>query len=450
MNTPIYDFVNAYADRNGLRLHMPGHKGKNLLGMEALDITEIKGADSLFEADGIIAESERNAAALFGTKATLFSTEGSSHAIRAMIWLVKLYALARGEKPRIAACRNAHKTFVTATALLDVTVEYPDACTNGSYLSLSLSTHQIEAYLREHKPTALYITSPDYSGNVADISAIAALCHAHGVLLLVDNAHGAYLRFLTPSRHPMDLGADLCCDSAHKTLPALTGGAYLHIAQKSPDFFVQNAKTALSLFGSTSPSYLVLQSLDLVNAYLADSYREKLGAFTKKLDALKARLVQKGFTLWGSEPLKLTIFARDFGYSGNEIAEHLRKWEIECEFSDPDILVLMFTPELADTALTQVENALTSLEKRERLPLFAPPIALCAKAMPPHLAISLPSERISATNALGRILACPTVGCPPAVPIVMCGERIDQNAIEVFGYYGIDTVMVVKEMEEIR
>ena len=93
MNTPIYDFVKAYADRSGLRLHMPGHKGQGPLGIEAFDLTEIKGADSLFEAEGIIAESERNAASLFGTKATFFSTEGSSLAIRAMLYLVRLYAV---------------------------------------------------------------------------------------------------------------------------------------------------------------------------------------------------------------------------------------------------------------------------------------------------------------------------------------------------------------------
>lgn len=109
-----------------------------------------------------------------------------------------------------------------------------------------------------------------------DIAGLSAVCHAHGLPLLVDNAHGAYLHFLKEgSRHPIQLGADLCCDSAHKTLPVLTGGAYLHLGPsvQADEAAVRNA---LALFGSTSPSYLILQSLDAANAVLADSFREKL------------------------------------------------------------------------------------------------------------------------------------------------------------------------------
>ena len=102
----------------------------------------------------------------------------------------------------------------------------------------------------------MYVTSPDYLGGMQDVAALAEVCHRYGTLLAVDNAHGAYLRFLRPSRHPLDLGADLCCDSAHKTLSVLTGGAYLHIARTAPTSLAENAKEALALFGSTSPSYL--------------------------------------------------------------------------------------------------------------------------------------------------------------------------------------------------
>ena len=449
MNTPISDFVKKYRKATPLRLHMPGHKGHGALGVEDLDITEIAGADSLYEASGIICESEKNASVLFGTKATFYSTEGSSQCIRAMVWMLKQYAAQNGKRPLIAACRNAHKTFVTACAVLDVETDYLYPPKGATYLSCLLTAKALTEYLDNCAvlPTAVYVTSPDYPGNITDIKELSEVCHARGVLLLCDNAHGAYLRFLSPSRHPINLGADLCCDSAHKTLPVLTGGAYLHVAQNAPDFFVHNAKNALSLFGSTSPSYLILQSLDLANGYLADGYCQKLNAFVQKLNSLKERLLRKGFTLMGNEPLKLTVYAKDYGYRGDELAEHLRSHGIEIEFSDPDIAVMMFTPSLSDSDMQRLENALKALARKPTLQVAPSPLAVAKRAMSALDAITSPYETVSVGNALGRILASPTVGCPPAVPIVMCGERIDRLAIELFLYYGIKEVNVTKETD---
>ena len=115
METPICNFVRKYAESEAIRLHMPGHKGKNILGLEALDITEIDGADSLYEANGIIRQSEENAGRLFGCP-TFYSTEGSSQCIRAMLYLAMLHAKEQGKRPVIAAGRNAHKTFLTGAA----------------------------------------------------------------------------------------------------------------------------------------------------------------------------------------------------------------------------------------------------------------------------------------------------------------------------------------------
>jgi len=424
---------------------MPGHKGRTILGPETLDITEIDGADSLYEADGIIRESEENASALFGMK-TLYSTEGSSLCIRAMLYLACLHAGSRGKRPMIAAGRNAHKTFLSAAALMDFEVMWLCPRRQDSYLACRIQADELDEMLRSapEKPDAVYLTSPDYLGNVLDIRAIAEVCHRQDVLLIVDNAHGAYLKFLPDSLHPVDLGADACCDSAHKTLPVLTGGAYLHIADDAPQLFREQAKNALALFASTSPSYLILQSLDSVNAYLTDGYREKLADFVKQTETCKANISAMGYTLTEQESLKITIDAKAYGYSGKELEAELRKRGIVSEFADPDFLVLMLTPDIGVESLNLLQDALGSIPKRTPLSTQTPAFHMPQKAMTIRQAVMSPSTKIPAQESLGRVLAIANVGCPPAVPIVVSGEKVDQAALECFRYYGIRECWVVK------
>lgn len=444
MDTPICDFVRNYAQSNTHRLHMPGHKGASFLGIEQLDITEIQGADSLYEAEGIIAQSEANASTLFGSR-TLYSTEGSSQCIRAMLYLISIYAKQQGRKPTIAAGRNAHKAFLTAVAMLDVDVSWLYPANPLSYLSCNLTAEKLEEHLQnaQDKPTAVYLTSPDYLGMVADIRNLAEVCHRYGVLLAVDNAHGAYLKFLPESLHPMDLGADICCDSAHKTLPVLTGGAYLHLSTKMDAAVRQQAKNAMMLFGSTSPSYLILQSLDAANRYL-ENYPEKLRKALPQLVAFKERLCQQGYSLYGSEPLKLTIHAKPYGYTGNQLADLLRKMDIESEFADPDYLVLMLSAETDEPVLARLEQALSRIPPHLPLTDEKPTLVPGKQMMSIREAALACSELLPVEQCLGRVLAVPTVGCPPAVPILVCGEQIDAHSIECFTYYGIKQCCVVK------
>lgn len=436
MRTPIDDFVRAYAAKGTARLHMPGHKGVG--DAEQFDITEIDGAVS------IIGESEANASLLFGSP-TLYSTEGSSHCIRAMLYLASLHASAAGKPFRVAAGRNAHKTFLSAVALLDAEVEWllPEA--EANYLSCPLTAEEVERRLRDDPPAALYLTTPDYLGNTVDVRGIAETCHRLGVLLLVDNAHGAYLRFLPESRHPIDLGADLCCSSAHKTLPVLTGGAYLHLSPALPMALREQAKAALELFGSTSPSYLIYASLDRANAYLAGGYREKLASFCREVECLKEELSSAGFTLCGDEPMKLTVAPKDYGYTGPQLSEYLQDRGLTPEFCDPDHLVLMLTPE-CDTA--PIREALLSLPRRA--PILTRPPAMSSlphRALTPREAILSPSERLAATACVGRIIASLTVGCPPAVPVLASGERVETHHLSIFEYYGITELRVVKRAD---
>ena len=421
---------------------MPGHKGKALLGCEALDITEICGADVLYSANGIIEESENNATALFGTAHTFYSTEGSTLAIKAMLAIVKQKAK-KGAK--ILATRNVHKAFVYACGLLDLDVEwlYPQKSEHLCDCTISPSDLKAKLQSLDELPSALYVTSPTYLGKILDIKGLSDVCREFGIYLLVDNAHGAYLAFKAPSAHPIALGADLCCDSAHKTLPTLTGGAYLHISKSFKEYDKAEIRNALSLFASTSPSYLILQSLDLTNNYLANEFSKKLDAIEEKLEKLKADLSKQGFACESDETLKLVLNRQTCGYSGEELAEHLREFKVEAEYADRDTLTLMFSTESTELDLERVKNAFSKLSpksaiKGEALPAIAPKRAISIRE-----ALFSQSERIATENSLGRICASPSVSCPPAIPPVISGEVIDKKTVEILLYYGIDKIDVI-------
>ena len=431
MNTPIVDFVKKYSLSGVSRLHMPGHKGVSFLGCENLDITEINGADALYQADGIIEESEMNATSLFWSLRTFYSAGGSSQCIKAMMALAK-----NGRKDfTVLAARNVHKSFVYACALLGIKVRWLfDENDSFSLCRCNITPEQLENELKKQKSDAVYITSPDYLGGMNDIAMLTEVAHRYGALMLVDNAHGAYLRFLPESCHPINLGADMCCDSAHKTLPVLTGGAYLHINNEK---FIKDAESALEMFGSTSPSYLILQSLDMCNAYLYDGYKEKLYECICKIDNLKEELRENGWEILNSDPLKLTVLTKD-----TDFAFKLRNSGIECEYEDPDYTVMMFTPETADDTYKKVFCAAGKCEKQitpVNLSLLVP-----EKCMEISDAIFSENEEVDINDSVGRIVADTSVGCPPAVPVLVSGEIITQNAIDVMKYYGIDTIRVIK------
>lgn len=442
MKTPIVNFLKSYQEKSPVRMHMPGHKGAGILGFEGMDLTEIYGADELFAAEGIIKESEQNASNLFGCP-TYYSTQGSTLCIQTMCTILCQDAKSKGKKPKILAGRNAHRSFIHAAALLDFEIAWLYG--NSDYLSCKIHAEDLEKAIIESHPTAVYLTNPDYLGNLLDIKSLASVCKKHNVLLAIDNAHGAYLRFLEPSLHPIDLGADLCCDSAHKTLPVLTGGAYLHLSDSLNQVWKNDVKHFMEYFSSTSPSYLIMASLDATNEVLDTTFRNSLSECIQRVDGLKNTLVQYGYTILSGEPMKITISTKEFGYTGNEIANLLMECDIYPEFYDSDYIVLMPSPYNTKDDLKRLETCLCGIERKPILINKPPKLEQSKKAMNVRQALFSSSITLDVSKSLGQVCSSVTVSCPPAILPVIPGEVISEPSIEVMKYYGIETVRVVKE-----
>ena len=442
MKTPIVSFLKSYQEKSPVRMHMPGHKGAGILGFEGMDLTEIYGADELFAAEGIIKESEQNASSLFGCP-TYYSTQGSTLCIQTMCTILCQDAKSKGKKPKILAGRNAHRSFIHAAALLDFEIEWLYG--NSDYLSCKIHAEDLEKAIIESLPTAVYLTNPDYLGNLLDIKSLASVCKKHDVLLAIDNAHGAYLRFLEPSLHPIDLGADLCCDSAHKTLPVLTGGAYLHLSDSLNQVWKNDVKHFMEYFSSTSPSYLIMASLDATNEVLDTTFKKSLSECIQRVDVLKNALIQHGYTILSGEPMKITISTKEFGYTGNEIANLLMECDIYPEFYDSDYIVLMPSPYNTKDDLKRLETCLCGIERKPILVNKPPKLEQSKKAMNVRQALFSSSITLDVSKSLGQVCSSVTVSCPPAILPVIPGEVISESSIEVMKYYGIETVRVVKE-----
>ena len=422
---------------------MPGHKGKVFHGMEAFDLTEIKGADYLYDAQGIIGRSETQTAKAFGAGRTLYSTEGSSQCIKTMLGIIKVCS--SSQRVTVLAPRNVHKAFIDACILLDIDVRwlYPIK-PSVSICCADIMTEQFKNVLNTGGIDCCYVTSPDYLGNIADIKGISAVCKAVGVPLIVDNAHGAYMAFLKENTHPIALGADMCCDSAHKTLPCYTGTAYLHISENAPKEYAKLAKNVMSMFGSTSPSYLLLQSLDLCSGYLASGeFARELENAAERVDGCKAKLRAMGWELCGQEKLKITLDAAKCGYTGDELADMLRRKHIEPEYSDAEFVVLMAGVSSSQGDFDALVQALGSIPVKEPLSQELPLIVPAERKMTIRQAALQSYKTVSVDDALGEICAMTVTACQPSVPVVVSGEVISESVIKILKRYSIFSVNVL-------
>ncbi|NLT08710.1 MAG: aminotransferase class V-fold PLP-dependent enzyme, partial [Ruminococcus sp.] len=375
---------------------------------------------------------------LYGTVATVYSAAGSTLCIQAMLTIMKY------EGRRVIALRNVHRAFLNAAALLDMDVEWSMPDYNGGILSGRADMADLESKLAaDERPACVYVTSPDYTGVIADIPALSRLCRKYGARLIVDNAHGPHLAFMPENIHPIALRADMCCDSAHKMLPALTGAAMLHTSRKE---YAPLLKPAMGLFASTSPSYPVMLSLDMCNKYIAERISSDITANLERLSIFRESF--GGDILFGGDdPFHVTIRAAESGYDGTDFAQKLRENGAECEYADNDTVILLMAPFSTEEDFAGLSAAVSAAVKKSRktAPVkaeFAP--ELPEKAMSIREAVFAPSEVIPVEQAEGRICGAVLVPCPPAIPIAASGEIISRECINIFKRYGIDSVSVVK------
>lgn len=451
-DAPLYGMLLRYARRHPARFHMPGHKGAagplaQVFGNAlAFDVTELPETDNLFEASGAILEAERRAARLYGARETLFSAGGSTLCIQAML---RMAAGGRSAGARVVCARNVHRAAVNAMALLELEPEWvwprPFA---GSALPGEIRAEDVENVLaRTPGVCAVYVTSPDYYGVLSDIAGIARATHAYGVPLLVDNAHGAHLGAF--GLHPLPFGADLCCDSAHKTLPALTGGAFLHIADSAPaDFTREAAKAAMALFGSTSPSYLIQLSLDLARAWLESEGRGAFRSLAETVASLRALCASRGFFVPAAafDPARLMVDTASRGMPGNAAAEFLRSRGVSPEMWDSRHVVLLPSPFNPPEDFERLARALSDLPlpAHSLEPYRAEPLAPPCRVLPMRGALLAVHTRVRVEDAAGRVAAEAECPCPPGVPLVMPGERISEQLVNSLKSYGVFTVNVLK------
>lgn len=451
---PLSEMLSRYVRSAPARFHMPGHKGtaaplRRVLG-DALrfDVTELPETDSLFDAAGGILEAERRAARLYGSRETLFSAGGSSLCIQAML------RMAAPQGGRVVCARNVHRAAVNAMALLGLEPVWvwprPFA---GSGLPGAVAPEDVEAALRRAPDArAVYVTSPDYYGVLSDLAGIAAAAHARGVPLLTDNAHGAHLTAF--GLHPLRLGADLCCDSAHKTLPALTGGAFLHIAPEAPAALTrESGKDAMALFGSTSPSYLIQLSLDLARAWLETEGESAFRALAEKVSSLRALCASRGFFFPDGapekaafDPARLVVDTASRGVSGADAAGYLRGHGVSPEMWDSRHVVLLPSPFNSEEDFARLSAALRSLPLPQKGPsLYEPrPHREPERVLPMREALFAPRETAEVSAAAGRVAAEAKCPCPPGVPLVMPGELISEDLAVSLNSYGVFTVNVLK------
>lgn len=417
--TPLYDAIRAYAAQKPTRFHMPGHKGSflpvsELQSIAPLDVTEVEPTGDLFSGGEPFDTAQKLWAERFGMDNCLFLTGGSTLGLHAAL------ALFCRPGDQVLIDRGCHRAVYNALALLDLEPVYlPRPWRAGEGIAGPISPTDVENLLDSHPniKTAC-ITYPTYSGVLSDIKELSHIIHARGGNLIVDGAHGAHLPFLSVDAFS---GCDALICSAHKTLPALGQSALLFTNGVDP----RRVRQMTSVFGSSSPSYPMMISLDCARDYLDGKGMEEYRRVTRRTAALRAAFPSLHEGELRLDPTRLTLTSPD----GNALAQALEGENIWPEMADSGHVVLILTAQDSEDDLHHLEEAL----QRHRDLLGTPPI-LPPPPMPKPVrslreALFAPVERLPLENCLGRVAAGQLAPYPPGVPVVAPGEVIGEKEL---------------------
>jgi len=457
--TPIMDAMAAVCENARVRLCMPGHKGDTgFFGGEMLwyDITELPGADNLLMPTGVIQQSQALHAEYIGADTVVYTTGGSTTGIIAML------SMFRGKK--VIFPRGVHLSAANAVFTLGVQPVYLES-TPGDYPGI-VRPADIQSALKLHRDAAaVFITYPNYFGLCCDIEAIADIAHKAGVPLLVDAAHGAHFAYssimpVAPGR----AGADMWVESAHKTLPAMNQCACLCIGQNAR-VDKDDAVRSIRSFQTTSPSYLLLGSLDYAHAYMRDKGEQEMlrvNTLARRFEELVGLL--PGFycpeisvpNMVNRDPLKVVVDVSGSGYTGLAIKSMLARQGIHVEAADMKSLLLMLSVGTTAAHLDRMYETLKTIERiQKRHVSFSPYSMPKATKYMQNSRFWGNIEKVRIERAAGLISASTAGVYPPAEVVVGRGQQISQEiagylleaikqGFDVFGTDG-DSIWVYKE-----
>lgn len=433
----LYDRLLRLSASDELPMHMPGGKRKALGFPDPfrIDITEITDFDNLHRPDGIIKREMQLAASLYGADETLFGTNGSTGAVLAAI----CGSLKKGERCLVG--RNCHTSVYHALELADLDPVFilPETADDKCGIYGQIRPDDVRRALKEETGIkAVILTSPTYEGIVSDIRAIADICHENGALLIVDEAHGAHFGFGGGfPETSVRLGADAVIQSMHKTLPALTQSALLHLC--GPRIDRERVRRYWDDFQTTSPSYVIMGSMSRCLTWLEEDGRQAMKAYGRRIAAVRKRLgrlshvrlfAPEGIT---ADPGKLVFCVPD----GPAAARWLRNEEhIELEMASLRYFIAMTSPIDTDEDLNRFAEAIERMDEAGLPGRKADAAAFMTGVLPQRKcrisqAADALSEDVALEQAAGRVSADQVCIYPPGIPAVIPGECFGEREIAV-------------------